>query len=815
MIKNYLKIAFRNLSKNKLQSVILIGGLTAGMTACIMLLLYVGYELSFDDFHANKQNIYRVVNERIQNGETVQKGTITYPTISYAMRDEFPEIKNATRLGYSSDLMVTHNNEVEPVEPGLWVDEHFFEIFDFKLLAQSKPNVLNETNEIVLTQRLADKYFPAVKGNYEAVLGQELQLDRFEDKFKIVGVCENIPSNSSIDFELLTSYASMIRYWGEGTENSWTWSDFYHFLELEEGTDVAALEAKFDGFSQRHFRGAEVSGSEEIFTLQALSDAHLYSADLEYEIGITNSGRAVWLLLIIAFFILLIAWINYVNLSSVRAMERAKEVGVRKVLGANKRQLTTQFIAEALIVNLVSLLLSLSLVFLLSPWTNQYFAIGDSFMGNAISGYLMLGLLVFIGAGVLVSGIYPAWLLSSSQVTDALKKVFIHNIGGARLRKGLVVFQFSISIALIVVTWGVANQIEYMSRQDLGINIDQVMTINSPEMSAWDSTFIERMNTFKNELVKFPNIKSAATSSRAPGEGTGRIFQIQKLGEAATDQSFTSNFIHADFGFAKTYEIEPIAGRFFRETDHNTSWDALDKIVVSEATVKMLGYADNEKAVGQQVRFWDKTWNIVGVMPDFNQRSLHHKIEPLTFLPGYGTGNLLSLQVNSDNVDETIVQVKTTYDKFFPGNSFQYGFLDEDFLRLYEADFRFRNILWYFTLLTILIACLGLFGLASYTTFLRTKEIGVRKILGASATSIVALLSKDFLKLVLIAILFAIPIAYFFIQKWLQDFAYQVGVQWWVFVLASLLTIVIALLTVSFQSVRAAWSNPAESLKNE
>lgn len=815
ILKNYFKIAFRNLAKNKMQSSILIGGLTAGMVACIMLLMYVGFELSFDNFHSKKDNIYRVVNQRFQNGESVQKGTITYPTIGYTMREEFPEIKNATRLSYSSDFLITHNEKVTTIGSGFFADEHFLEIFDFKLIAQTKANVLNETNEIVLTKKMVAQYFPAVKDNYEAVLGEELRLNRLPDVFKIVGVCEDVPSNSFLQFNLLTSYATRIRYWGEGAGNSWTASNYYHFLELEEGTNYQALETKFADFSQRHFRGTEVTGSKEVFTLQPFSDAHLYSSDLEYEIGQTNSGRSVWSLLIISFFILLLAWINYVNLSSVRAMERSKEVGVRKVLGATKTQLTSQFIAEALIINIVSLLLAVGIVLILTPSFNAYLSINTSFVGNEILTYLMVGLLGLIGAGVLVSGAYPAWLLSSSQIAGALKKVVLNSTGGARLRKGLVVFQFMISITLITITWLVANQIDFMSRQDLGINIDQVMIVNPPEMSNWDSTFIDRMNTFKTELTKFPGIESAATSNRAPSEGTGRIFQMQKIGKGASEQSFTTNFIHADFEYAKTYGFETLTGRFFRKNDHNYEWDALDKIVINEATVKMLGFADNEKAIGKQVNFWDKNWNIIGVMPDFNQRSLHHKIEPLTFLPGYGAYHLLSLKLSGKNVGETIAGVKSSYEQFFPGNDFQYSFVNENFQRLYAADFRFRNILSFFTLFTILIASLGLFGLASYTTFLRTKEIGVRKILGAGATSIVALLSKDFLKLVLIAILFAVPLAYFFMEKWLQGFAYQIGFQWWVFLLAGVLAIGIAFLTVGLQSLKAALSNPVESLRSE
>lgn len=819
MFANHLKLALRNLRKNKSQSLILIGGLTVGMAACILLLQYVNFELSFDDFHSKKDRIYRVVNERIQNGETIQKGTITYPTIGPTMLEEFPEIKNATRIGFSSDVIITHGEKVEPVEPGLWVDEHFLEIFDFPLLASEGLKLLDEPSEIVLSRSLAERYFPMARDNFEAIIGEEIRVDRYENAFKIVGICEDVPANSLLDFDLLLSYATAVKYWGEGADNSWTWSDYYHYLELEPDTDVAALETKFTDFSQRHFRGTEVSGSEEIFTLQPLSEAHLYSADLEYEIGQTANGQAVWSLLIIAFFILVIAWINYVNLSSVRAIERGKEVGVRKVVGATRGQLMRQFLTEALVVNVLSLLLAFGVVQMLRPWFAANFSLAPSalsFFGNSgVNVYLLLTLLALIGAGVIVSGAYPAWLLSSPHVSNVLKGVFEKNIGGRGLRKGLVVFQFTMSIALITATWLVGRQISYMSRQDLGIDIERVMTINSPEMATWDSTFIDRMDAFKTELVKLPGVETAATSSRAPGDGMGRVFQIQKQGEAADGQTFMSNFINVDFGYDETYGLETLAGRFFRQSDHNFDWDAVDKLVISEAAVKHFGYAGNEAAIGQNIKFWNKQWQIIGVVPDFHQRSLHHGIEPIVFMPSYSTFHLLSLKMTGENLDQTLSQIQSTYQEFFPGNTFHYAFVDEHFQRLYETDQRFSNILSFFTLLTMLIACLGLFGLASYTTFLRTKEIGVRKVLGASSASIVALLSKDFLKLVVISLVIAIPIAWYAMSTWLKDFAYRIEIDWWVFGVAGAVAVLVAFLTVSFQSVRAAMANPVESLRSE
>ncbi len=819
MFQNNLKIALRNLFKNKTQSTILISGLTIGMAACILLLQYVNFELSYDDFHSQKENIYRVVNERFQDGKSVQKGTITYPAIGPTMRKDFPEIDNTTRISYSSDVMVIKGDKIEPVEPGLWVDEHFLEIFDFKLIASQDLTPLDETNELILTKSLADRYFPTAKGNYEAIIGEDLKIDRNQDPFKIVAICEDVPDNSTLNFDLLLSYATLIRYGGEGSDISFTNSDYYHYVTLNPNTDVAALEAKFIDFSNRYFQEQQASGRKEIFTLQALADAHLYSADLEYEIGSTVNGRAVWSLLIIAFFILLIAWVNYINLSSVRAIERSKEVGVRKVIGATRSQLVRQFLAEALSVNGLSLVLAFGLVQLCSPWFAQNFDVSPEglsfFAGNGVNGYLAFALLGLILGGVIISGFYPAWLLSSPHVATVLKGTFSKDLGKGWLRKGLVVFQFTMSIALITATWLVSKQIDFMSKQELGFDINQIMTINGPEMSNFDSTFIERMTTFKTQLALHPTINSAASSSRLPGQRTGRIFEIRKVGTGTTNQTFASNFIGADFEYAETYGIEPLAGRFFRPTDHNRSFNALENIVVTAATVKMLGYADNETAVGQRVNFFGKDWSIVGVMPDFHQRSLHTSVAPLVFAPFYNPGNPLSLHISSADIGATIAHAQTTYQEIFPGNTFEYSFLNADFQRLYEADQRFSNILSFFTLLTILIACLGLFGLASYTTFLRTKEIGVRKILGASSASIIALLSKDFLKLVVVAMILAAPIAYFTMDFWLQEFAYRIEVQWWIFVVAGFIAIGVAFLTVSFQSVKAALANPIKALKTE
>ncbi len=796
----------------------LVGGLAVGMAACMLLLEYVSYELSFDHFHTRADRIYRVINERFVDGKPTQKSPITYPPVGAAMAEEFPEIANHTRLKPAGDIIVRLDDKIAEQKGMYWADAHFFEIFDFPILAQKNNPLLDVPNELAISRSVAAAYFPGAKGDFNSIIGKDLFLGADDQPYKIAAVFENTPDNSLLQFQVLGSFATLISNRGKEKFDSWKWSDFYHFVELKPGTAAAMIEAKLPAFCERHFQGATVTGSTEVLSLQALKDAHLYSKGLEYEIGETTNGRAVWSLLIIAFFILVIAWINYVNLASVRAMERSKEVGVRKVIGANRAQLIGQFMMEAMLVNGAALALAVLAIQVIKPWFAANFGLKPDLL-TLLSGTNTSLLLAFGGmmlTGVIISAAYPAWLLSASPVAGILKGFFQKNLGGGGLRKILVVFQFTASIALITGTWLVSRQITYMNQQDLGVTIDHVITIDPPQMTNWDSTYISRLNTFKNTLTTNPNIRAAASSNRSPGDPfLSRIFQIQKSGDGGGNQAYTCGFINADYQYAATYGLQPLAGRFFRENDHNPDWDRLENIVLTESAVKMFGFPSNEAAIQQGLRFWDHNWHIVGVLPDFHQKSLHTAIEPLLFIPSYSNGNKISVRVAGDNLDQTLAFAKKTYLEFFPGNVFQYTFVADDFQKLYAADVRFGNILGFFTLLTILIACLGLFGLASYTTILRTKEIGIRKVLGASVAEITGLLAKDFLKLVVIAVLIASPLAYLFIQQWLADFAYRVDVPWWIFAGAGLAAVSIAFLTVGFQSVKAALMNPVKSLRNE
>ncbi len=818
MLKNYLKAALRNFTKNKLYTGLNLLGLTVGMAACLLILQYVSYEFSYDRFHTKADHIYRVVNSRYQSGKRVQAGTITYPVVGPLMDEDFPEVVNHTRIFPRNSLIISREQEALRSTGAYYVDEHFLDIFDFELLAGSRAAALEKSHEVMITEKVARHFFDVEDGDYSKILGETIKIDRDEQPYQVTGVLADFPDNSLLKPDLIASYATIIQYMGrDRVDVNYTWSDFYHYLELRPGTEVAALEAKLGAFSERHFQGEKMSGAEERFSLQPLTEAHLNSSHLEYEIGELSSGKAVWALLLIALSILLLAWVNYTNLSSVRAIERAKEVGIRRVAGARRGQLIWQFLTEAVLANAASLALAAYLVPLLQPWMSARRGVTLSWAylisGGRLQAVLLSGLAAWIVGGLLLSGLYPSFLLSRQQTAQVLKGVYRQSPGSRRLRRGLVVFQFAASIALISATWAVFQQVRFMSRQGLGVDVGQMLRISPPELTGWDSTYIERLNSFKQELLASPDIEAATASSRVPGERMGRIFGMRRQGMEG--ESLSSNFIEVDHEYDEVYGLQPIAGRGLRAADHNQDWSLIQNVLVNETAVRGLGMGKPEEAIGEVLDFWDKEWTVVGVLPDFHQMSLHHAIEPIVFLPVYNNYQPFSVRISGQHAERAMETIAAAYSRFYPGNLLEYQFLDERFQRLYEADRRFGKMLLFFTILAILIACLGLFGLASYMAFLRTKEVGIRRVLGASVASIVGLLSGDFVRLVFWAGLIATPLAWYASRLWLQDFAYRIDLQWWVFAAAGALAVVIALLTVSYQAARAALANPVQALKTE
>ena len=817
MLKNYLATAWRNLKKNRIFSLINIAGLAIGMAVCLLILQYVNFELSYDQFNKNASDIYRVTNDRYQNGKLIQHGTITYSAIGKAMQDDYPEVAGHVRVLPWGRNIIGYQDKKVGEQQAVAIDNAFLTMFSYPLLAGDRATALLEPHTAVVSKATAERVF-GVQKDYAGLVGRQFVLDRDTLPYKVTGVIE-VPENAHLQFDLLVSYSTMLtgRNTYKEADYDFTDSDFWHYIQLKPGTDYHALEAKFDDFSRRHFQGNKVSGSVEKFHLQPLSKAHLYS-DYEYEIGKTGSATVVWGLFTIAVFIITIAWVNYINLSTARSVERAKEVGVRKVAGATRGVLIRQFLIESLIVNLIAFGLAVGVMSIVQKAFNgliQTELSFDTLFQRGLNGYaITIGLGTLLLLGIFISAFYPAFVLSSFRPITVLKGKFRASRSGIILRKGLVIGQFAITILLISGSIVVYKQITFMNRQSLGMNIDRMLIVRPPRLTAWDSTFISRENSFKQELKQVPGIAGAATANRLPGNEMARAFNIRRQDDHS-GMHYTLRNMGVDHDYAGLYNIPVIAGRYFDPTDYNPDWNKLHNAILSVAAVKLLGFSSPENAINKQVMWGDKPWTVVGVVNDWHQKSLRYALEPTMLLPLYGTNNWISVKVNTGNIAATMAAVKEKYTSFFPGNPFDYFFLDETFNQQYKNDRLFGKAFTLFAGLAIFIACLGLLGLAAFGTSQRIKEIGIRKVLGASAGNIVLLLSRDFIRLVLVAFLIASPVAWWIMHQWLQDFAYRITLDPWIFAAAGLLAMLIALLTISFQAIRAAMTTPVRSLRTE
>lgn len=802
--------------KNKTFSFINIAGLSIGMAACLLILQYVSFQLSYDQFNKNAADLYRVSNDRYQNGKLIQHGTITYSGIGKAMQDDFPEVVNHARVNPSGGNIITYKDRKTPEQEVIYVDNSFLSMFSYPVITGDIRNALTEPHTAVITESAAKRIFG--QQNLAAVTGSLFIMSKDSIPFKVTAILKDIPENSHLSFDILASYVTLYSAYGwKEADYDFTDSDFWHYIQLKQGADYKALEAKFPAFSQRHFQGNKISGSDEKFFLQPLSKAHLYS-DFEYEIGNTDSAVVVWGLLIIAALIIIIAWVNYINLATSRSIERAKEVGVRKVSGATRGQLIKQFLTESLIINSIALGTALLIVLLVQSSFNnliQHKLSLSYLFQKGLNGYsIPILLIASILTGIFISGFYPAFVLSSFKPILVLKGKFKTSGKGIFLRKALVIGQFAITVILIIGSFVVYKQIRFVNQQNLGFNLSQVLLVRPPELTSWDSTFIDKENTFTEELKKIPGVAGTSTSWNRVGGETGRSFNVRRSDQDANTH-LTMRHTGISLGYLDIYQIKLVAGRDFAYTDFNSNFGAVHNLLINQSAVKLLGYTSPQDAIGKTIIRGDRKWDIIGVINDYHQKSLRYPIEPTMLFPAYGTNSYISVKVSPQNLPGTIASIRQQYDTFFPGNFFDYSFADERFNAQYRNDQLFGKVFALFSGFAIFIASLGLLGLSLFATIQRTKEIGVRKVLGASVSNIVMLLSKDFIKLVLIAFVIAAPLAWYIMHKWLQDFAYRINISWWIFLLAGTLAVVIALVTISFQAIKAAVANPVKSLRTE
>jgi len=813
MLKNHLRLAWRNLTKRKGYSLLNILGLAIGITCFLLIFHYVAYERSYDAFQQNAGRIVRIRLDEYQQGKLAWQSATSYPAIAPAMKKEFPEVQDYCRLIDADMLLTNPEKNVKFNETkGYFADASVISFFNIHLLQGNPAGALDGPDKMLLSETMAKKYFAG-----ENPIGKHLraQGDGAVESYEITGVFQDYPPNSHLILHHLVSYSTLgkiLRQQGDSsnaTETAWGWYDYYVYLRLKPGASWKALETKLPAFCDRHINSADWNkknnNRNELYFIP-LSDIHLYS-NYNQEAEVNGNGKAVNFLFLIAFLIIGIAWINYTNLATARSLERAKEVGVRKVLGAIRHDLILQFLTESFLLNSIAAILATGLAFLLAPSFDTL--IGSDAGSFTLPPAYLLGFVGIFFLGSFLSGLYPAFVLSGYHPITVLKGLFKNSTRGQLLRKTLIIGQFAVSVILITGTILVYQQVQYMRRQQLGVNIDQTLIVQgaaSPEDSLYKNVF----QPFKTTLLQQPGIQSITASTNVMGQEIYWTNGITRLGKDART-TVTLYLLGIDYDFLPAYSLRLAAGRNFSRqfpTDEHAA-------MLNETSARLMGFPSPQAAIGEKLARGHDTLHIVGVIADYHHQGLQKAINPMLILPRANVRNYYSVKFNSANLHQTIGTIKRTWDRYFPDDPFNYSFLDESFNEQYKADTRFGAVFGLFAGIAILIACFGLLGLSAYNVLQRTKEIGIRKVLGASSQSLIVLLSRDFATLVLLSLLFAIPVTYLVMHHWLQDFAYRIDIQWWTFALGGLLALLIALTTVGIQAARAALSNPVKSLRNE
>lgn len=804
MFKNYLKVAVRNLWKNKGFSSINIFGLAIGIACSLLIFLFIKDELSYDRFHKQSDNMYRIVKDFVNDDGSRIPDATTPGALAPAMQKEIPEVVTITRVrpNWGRSYLIKYKDKKLTEEKLYGVDSSFFDVFTFPFVSGDAKNAFKEVNSIVLTESAAKKLF-----TNENPVGKIINVDAYGDMM-VSAVIRDVPENAHFHFDYLVSFRKQP---GQANiDNNWQGYNDYTYVKTRRNVNVSSFVQKIQGLYNR-----SVEKKISVFYVQPIKDIHLTS-HLKWELEPNGDRQYVYIFTLIGIFIILIAAINYINLATAKASIRAKEIGVRKVIGALRKSLISQFLLESVITCFLATIVAVVLARLLLPVVNQLTAKHLSLISDPI-------LLLYVSTGTLIlgviSGFFPALYLSSFKPITVLKGFKLNEKGALNLRKALVVVQFTISIVLIIGALVISQQMNYIMSAKLGMDTDKVLTINNAGFLPPSDR-----NAFKNELAQIPGIKKIATSNGMP---VGR-FSTTRINVKGSSNQQQVNFISVGYNFLDVMGIEMKEGRGFSANflaDTLTNGlpggpldQTIGSVVLNETAIKDLGIA--APVIGKQI-LWgtdkDTSYylNIVGVTKDFHFSSLRNQIKPFAFMVSpRATANFV-LKLSGQNIPGTLAQIENKWKMFNAERSFEYSFLDETFAKLYQSETRFQKVFVSLVILGILIACLGLLGLATFAAQQRVKEIGIRKVLGASVASVVALLSKDFLKLVLISFAVALPIGWYVMNKWLLDFAYRIDIKWWVFIIAGLLAIVIALITISFQAIKSALSNPVKSLRTE
>ena len=796
MLKNYFKIAWRSLTKNKTFSLINIIGLTVGLTCCLLLVLYIQRQTSFDSFHKNKDRIVRVIMEYGFNGNKPEKGNWTSTYVLERFASVFPEVESGVKI-WTSPNVIKYGNKVFMENNILLADSTFFNVFSFPLISGNPAKALWNPNNIVLSETTAKKYF----GN-ENPVGKTVLLGVKQSPFLVTGIAKDCPDNSQLKFDIIVPFSSLEATPGNGIK--YFNANYTTYLLLKNKNSIASLQKKIEPFMQQELKNNK--GVYINYYLEPLTKIHLHSP---YD-AIAPNVNIVYIYIIsaVALLILLIACFTYINLSTVKSMERAKEVGIRKVAGAYKTQVFWQFITESFVLTIAAFLVSIVVTHWLLPLFNSFTQMQLT-SANLLHPFVIISALALIISIALLAGSYPAFIVAKYQPVKVLKGSLKNTASGLWLRKSLLVFQFAISVFLVISTIIVQQQLSYIQHKKLGYDKEHVIVTQATR------SMLNKMDLVKTELKTNPNIISISKASWEPVEVlSGGSIRRAEMPETA---EMNINFGTIDEDYIPTCGLELVAGNNLSRQDildANKDSNAYYHVILNETLCKALGWKSPQEAIRQKILFEGSQGEVSGVVKDFHFASLHNPIAPLAFIPA-NWGNTLLIKTSGNNLPQTINFIEKKYKELEPYYPFQYHFMDEDYQKLYASEMQTGKVFNLFSLIAVLLACLGLFGLSAYDIRQRTKEIGIRKVLGASVKQITLLLSGSTIKLVLLAIVIASPVAWWLGNKWLQGFAYRINISWWMFAAAAVTVIAVALITVSFQSIKAATANPAKSIKTE
>ncbi|WP_223833956.1 ABC transporter permease [Spirosoma profusum] len=803
MIRNYFKIAFRNLLLNKAYSAINIAGLAIGMVGCLAIGLFVWDEWKFDKSIPDSEKIYRIYTERTKDNTTT-KAAVVAPAYATFLQQQYPEVDTTTRILMSPDrFLMELGNQKNYEDKGWFVESSFLQVFALPLESGTAAGILDIPRTILLTSELAKKYF-----GKENPVGKTIKINTFD--YTVKGVLAPLPDHFHLNFQYLMSFSSV------GIPPSrmerWTWNQFYTYVKVKPGTNIEQLQNKL----QTHVKANIIKPGDAVMLpfFQRLHDIHLGSADFTFDNAIRGNESYVNALMIVALFVLVIACFNFINLATAVSFRRAREIGVRKVIGAERRQLVFQFLGETILVSLIAMVIAVIALFIVVPALNRFTdkAIVFNPFTNSQLGLLLLGATLLVG---ILAGSYPAIIVSGFQPVKVLKNIQFSRNGTPWLRQALVVVQFTLSSLLIISTLVVFRQTRYMNNKDLGFSKEQLIYFQAQGDVAGKG-----LEAFKNELRRSPNVIAVTSGYGLPGDqfaGDGVTLPGKNAGK-----DYSVNMFVGDHDYLKTVGLQLIAGRDFSK---DMSTDVREAFIINETAVKEFGFSSPAKALGQRINWneWTpadttdpiKKGKIIGVIKDFHYKSLHEKVTAAVIHMVPQELFKVAIKVREADMPKTIAYINTVWNKFSPNFPLDYKFMDETYGKMYSTEEKLSDLLWLFAVLAIIVGCMGLFGLAAFSVEQRIKEIGIRKVLGASTLTIVGLLSRNFIMLVFIASVIAIPVAWWTMNSWLNDFPYRISLDWWVFALATLLAVGIALLTVSFQSMKAALMNPIKSLRSE